>query len=323
MITLVQGSEEFFIKRGLQNAIEKAKKKYKDADIVTLQANVYNKGAIWASLTPSLLSTSTIVVVENSESCTDALIEDVVQIVDALKNGEVFHGALVILHSGAVRGKRMITALKNAANSKLVDFIEAKPLKRDDEKMMFISAEFRRLKKSIQNDAANALVLAMGDDLSGLAGYIHQIADDMPEENTTVTKKVVDFYFGGANQVDIFDIVNATVEGNLVRALTLLNLGIANGLALNALVLAMASKLRQLGRVARMNNRGLTAQEVGLTTWQIQNARTYLRRFNSSLLSKSFEALANANIACIGQDVDGGYVAVEKAIITITGKEHV
>ncbi|MDR2083146.1 MAG: hypothetical protein LBP35_06100 [Candidatus Ancillula trichonymphae] len=317
MITLIQGSEEFFIKRGLQSVVEKVRQKYKNADIITLEANVYAKGDVQTAFAPSLLSSSAIVVVENAENCTDALIEDVVEIVGSVQKGQALPGALVILHSGAVRGKKMITALKSAASSKFVELVEAKPLKHDDEKISFVGAEFRKLNKSIQNDAANALVLAVGDDSAELAGYIHQIADDMPEENTTVTKKVVDFYFGGVNQVNIFDIVNAAVEGNLTRALTLFKLGTSNGLALNALVLAMASKLRQLGKVARMNSRSLTAGEVGLTPWQVRDAQNHLKRFDSSLLATSFEALAHANVACVGQDADGGYLAVEKAIITI------
>jgi DNA polymerase-3 subunit delta len=319
-ITLIHGSEELFAKRGLDIALKKARQKSANIGTVFLEASAYNHGDVVAALSPSLLSGETAVVVENAANCTDALIDDVVELVNAAQNGQQIQGALIIQHSGAVRGKRMITALKGAQNTGAVEIIEAKALKGDGEKMAFINAEFRRLGKAVQNDAANALVLAVGGNLSELASYIQQIADDLPDEIQTVNRKVVDFYFGGASQVNTFDIVNAAIEGNLPRALKLYKTAANNGLEPIALVMALAAKMRQLGQVARMMSRNLTPQEVGLTAWQINNAKTALRRFNSALLADSFEALANANVACIGQDADAGFLATQKTLIAISGQ---
>ena len=81
---------------------------------------------------------------------------------------------LVLHHGGGVRGKKLLDALKTAG----AVLVDCQPLKKDAEKIDFVTQEFKAAKRRLSPEGARALVAALGSDLSELAAACSQLLQD-------------------------------------------------------------------------------------------------------------------------------------------------
>ena len=72
---------------------------------------------------------------------------------------------LVLRHAGGVRGKKLLDAVKKGG----WPVVDCQPLKKDADKVAFVMAEFKAGGRRIEQDAVQALVNAVGANLSELA----------------------------------------------------------------------------------------------------------------------------------------------------------
>src|SRR5690606_17660585 len=80
---------------------------------------------------------------------------------------------LVLQHGGGVRGKKLLDAVTRAGHP----VVSCEPLK-DHDKAAFVSAEFRRARRQVDQEAVQALVQAVGSDLRELAAACAQLVAD-------------------------------------------------------------------------------------------------------------------------------------------------
>ena len=80
-----------------------------------------------------------------------------------------------------------------------------------------MAAEVRRYGATIDQEAADVLVQAVGQDLRSLAAAAHQLTNDFPGEPLTVDK--VKQYFGGRAEAKSFAVADAAFWGRRREAL--------------------------------------------------------------------------------------------------------
>ena len=210
-----------------------------DVEITRLNAGSYTAGSLAMNVSPSLFGEQKLIEVDGLEAMNDAFLADALKYV-VQPEPEAF---LVLRHGGGVRGKKLLDAIK-AAGWPVVD---CQPLKKDAEKIAFVTAEFRAASRRIDPDAVHALVNAVGAQLAELAAACSQLIADA---TTGVDAAMVDKYYGGRVEATGFKVADAAMAGNGPLALSTLRHALATGADPVPIVAALASKLRSLAKVA-------------------------------------------------------------------------
>jgi len=216
-----------------------------------------------------------------------------------------------------VRGKKMLDAVVAAK----APVINAPEVKREADKIAFVTDELRALGRRAAPEAAQALVAAM-PDLRELAAATAQLAHDT---TGTITLAMVEQYSGGRVAASGFAVADAAISGDVGAAVTLLRHALATGVAPVALLGALAMKLRTLIKVAaikRGTNIGsgsVTARELGLQDWQVRNAQRELAQWNLDALGRALSAVATADENVKTGRLDPAY-AIERAILAVAGR---
>ncbi|PJI93343.1 DNA polymerase III subunit delta [Luteimicrobium subarcticum] len=310
-VTLVSGTEALFAERAVDRAValarEAAAAQGDSLERVDLAGPTYEAGRLSVAASPSLFAEPRVVVVDDAQLATDALVEDVTAYV-AAPEADV---SLVVVHRGGQRGKRMLDAIKASGAPVVV----CDAIKKDSEKEDFVRAEMRAAGRRVDAPAVQALVGALGSDLRELASACAQLVADT---SGTITESVVDRYYGGRQEVTGFKVADAAAAGRSADAVTLLRHAVASGVDPVVLVAALALKLRQLAKVAATRSSGgPSPQQLGLAPWQVDRARKELTRWTPEGLATAITAVARAD-----EEVKGGsrdpVFAVERAVLTVS-----
>lgn len=304
-IVLVQGAEGLLVDRALDLLGAQSKTADPQTEKTTLTAAAYQSGMLSFLTSPSLFGEPRLVVIDNLETTTDALITDVI---DYLENPapDVW---LVLAHRGGVRGKKMLDALKKSG----FPVVTCEPIKRDGDKLIFATAEFKRAGRRATQGAVRALVEALGSDLRELGAACNQL---MADTTGTIDENLVDKYYGGRVEATGFKVADAALAGDSASAIQLLRHALATGADPVPIVAALAMKLRTLAKVAGLRS-GHTANQIGLVSWQIDRARKDLNNWTPDGLAVAITAVAQADAEVKGAGRDPVF-AVERAVLTIT-----
>ena len=207
---------------------------------------------------------------------------------------------LVLRHSGGVRGKKLLDAVK-AGGWPVVD---CQPLKKDADKIAFVMAEFKAASRRIEPDAVHALVNAVGAHLAELAAACSQLIADA---STGVDSAMVDRYYGGRVEATAFKVADAAMAGNAPLALSTLRHALDTGADPVPLVAALASKLRTLAKVAgAQGSSGQIAKQLGMQPWLVEQAQREVRRWTPEGLVRSIQVTAEADAQVKGLSRDPG-----------------
>jgi DNA polymerase-3 subunit delta len=258
------------------------------------------------NVSPSLFGEQKLIEVDGLEAMNDAFLADALKYV-VHPEPEAF---LVLRHGGGVRGKKLLDAIK-AAGWPVVD---CQPLKKDAEKIAFVTAEFRAASRRIDPDAVHALVNAVGAQLAELAAACSQLIADA---TTGVDAAMVDKYYGGRVEATGFKVADAAMAGNGPLALSTLRHALATGADPVPIVAALASKLRSLAKVAgAQGSSSQIAKQLGMQPWLVEQAQREVRRWTPEGLVRSIQVTAEADAQVKGLSRDPVY-AVEHAVTVI------
>ena len=277
-----------------------------DVEITRLNAGSYTAGSLAMNVSPSLFGEQKLIEVDGLEAMNDAFLADALKYV-VQPEPEAF---LVLRHGGGVRGKKLLDAIK-AAGWPVVD---CQPLKKDAEKIAFVTAEFRAASRRIDPDAVHALVNAVGAQLAELAAACSQLIADA---TTGVDAAMVDKYYGGRVEASAFKVADAAMAGNGPLALSTLRHALATGADPVPIVAALASKLRSLAKVAgAQGSSSQIAKQLGMQPWLVEQAQREVRRWTPEGLVRSIQVTAEADAQVKGLSRDPVY-AVEHAVTVI------
>lgn len=305
-LVLVSGAEAVLAERAVERVVSLAREATPDLEVTRLDASAYDAGRLRVVASPSLFAEPRVVVLENLQAGTEELFGDLVEHL-ADPSPDV---ALVLVHAGGQRGKRALDAVRAAG----AVVVRCDPVKRDADKVAFVTAELRRARRRAEPAAVRALVEACGNDLRELAAACQQVVADT---SGIVTADVVSKYYGGRVEATGFRVADAAVEGRPGEAVALLRHAVATGTDPVPLVAALAAKLRTLAKVAAARGRGLDpARDLGLAPWQVDKARRELRGWTPEGLAAAISAVARADAEVKGAGRDPVF-AVERAVLTV------
>ncbi|MEV8084660.1 DNA polymerase III subunit delta [Pseudarthrobacter oxydans] len=305
-VVLVSGPEEYLGIRAMDRVRAQVRAAAPDVEVSRINAAAYEPGTLLMQVSPSLFGERKLIEVEAVEAMNDAFLADALRYVEHTEPDAV----LVLWHGGGVRGKKLLDAVKKGG----WPVVDCQPLKKDADKVAFVAAEFKAGGRRIEQDAVQALVNAVGANLSELAAACSQLIADA---GTTVTSEVVDRYYGGRIEATAFKVADAAMAGNAPLALSTLRHALATGADPVPLVAALAAKLRTVARVAGAS--GSSAQiaaELGMQPWLVEQAQRDVRRWTPEGLVRSIQATAEADAQVKGLSRDPVY-AVEHAVTVI------
>lgn len=306
-LILVQGSEEYIHTRVTDAVKHQLKQAEPETEIHHLSAAEYQSGELQVLASPSLFGEKKLLVFDDMHKMTDAFVVDGLEYIQFLSPDVTFLG----LHGGGTRGKRLLDAMK-----KFGQYIEAKPIKSERDRMEFLQAEFRGARRKIDAAAIKALADAIGQNLGELAAAAHQLIADT---EGTITEDIVEKYYGGRVQATAFKVADSALDGQLGPATALLRHALATGVQPVAITASFAMKARQVARVVDAQlPQGQLASVLGMAPWQAQRVTATARHWTPVNIAGAIELIARADAEAKGQARDADF-AVERMVTRVAG----
>ncbi len=299
---LVSGNEAVLVRKA-QDAVVSAVRAKGEVETVRIDAAQAGPGELTMATAPSLFSSDKLVVVDDVAQCSEDFLGDALAYLE-----DVNEDAVVILkHSGGNRGQKLLKAIEAAGHPR----VDAQTMKSDQDKAAFAEDEFERAGRRIDPRALDALMAALGSDLSELNAGVEQLVQDT---EGPITVEVVDRYYGGRVEATGFKVADAAVAGRTAEALAMLRHAVSTGTDPVPIVAAIAGKLRTMARVQGVGGgSGQVAAELKLAPWQVDRARRDLRSWNDVALGRAILEVADADEAVKGGGRDPVY-AVERLV---------
>jgi len=294
---LALGAEDFLAERVVAAVIAAARAidpsvERRDVDLSSETA----LGALVEACSPNLFGDGAVVVARSAESADEQM---VATLIESAAAGDIH---LVVVHPGGVKGRKVADALM-AHGFVRAPCEKAKGRSVDE----FIAREFHAARRGATSDAIEALRIAIGDDLRGLAAACAQLVSDV--ETDPLTADSVAIYYDGVADVPGYLVADAVLGGRAVEVLRRTRWALANdpgaGPALSA---AVAAGLRGLARVASLP-RGMSeaevAREAGVPPFKVRALREQAGRWHPAALAAALVTLARADAAVKGRNVAG------------------
>jgi DNA polymerase-3 subunit delta len=278
------------------------------AEVTSLSASEVVAGDIADALAPSLFSEKRALVLRDLQDLQEDYKPEITRYL-ADPDPTI---TVIFIHKGGVKGKAMLDQIKKA-NAQI---IACDALKKESEKQEFVRHLFLDLGRKATPGAVNALIGAVGTDLRELTAACSQIASDTVG---VIDEAMVDKYHQGRIEMTGFDVADATLDGDVSRALLTLRNALDSGTDPVMVTSAIASALRGLAKVSG-TNRGSKSFELasmlGMAPWQIDKARRQLSSWSQAGIARAVGAIALADAQVKGAAVDPIY-ALERAVTEI------
>jgi DNA polymerase-3 subunit delta len=313
-IVLVVGPEGLLAERAVARVVADALAEDPSTSAEQVDASELDTGRLLDLTSPSLFGDRRVVVIRDAQDLATEMIDALKAFVAAPEPGI----SLVIVHRGGAKGKGLLDAARKAGAIE----VNADAIKKEGDKIEFVRAEFAGSGRTITPDAARALVDAVGSDLRELAAACSQLLSDTLG---AIDIAAVERFHAGRIEATGFNVADAAIEGRTGEALAMLRHALATGTDPVLVTSALASGLRTLAKVgsARRGARAAElASELGMAPWQVDKARRQLPGWTGPGIAHAITAVARADAAVKGAQVDPVH-ALEKALISMgAGRER-
>ena len=306
-VRLVLGDEELLVARAVSGAVATARAVDPEAELREYRAADLVPGELAEMLSPSLFGGRRILVVRDGQ---DARKDLVAALLGYARDPEP-DVSLVVTHNGGAKGKALADGLRDAGAA----VVPAAKISRHRDRVDYVRAEIRRLGGRCVDDAAEALIAAVGTDLRELVAACSQLVADTDGRIGTDT---VARYYRGRAEVSGFTVADATMVGDVPAALEALRWALHVGVDPVPIADALADGVRTVARVASAG-RGSAYQlagQLGLPPWKVERAQRQARGWTPTALVDAMQVAADCNAAVKGGADDRGY-ALERAIMAV------
>lgn len=310
-ILLITGNAEYLAERTRTRAVAAIAAEDIECDVATATAGGLGAGELAGLTSPSLFSTSSAVVLTELQDLPDAAQDELL----AYARDPSPDTALILVHAGGQKGKRLLDALRALPSVHEVKH-EAPKYERDFAR--WVATELRDHGARIDEQAATLLVAAVGQDLRALAGAAGQLVASV-EEGEAITVEVVRRYFGGRADVRGYEIADAAIDGRLALALEQTRWAETAKVAPVLVTSAVASGLRSLARLADAPPglaQGDLARHVGVPPFKLSVMRRQLNAWTPQNLARALDAVARADLDVKGGASDPAF-AVERMVLQV------
>ncbi|WP_433535273.1 DNA polymerase III subunit delta [Micromonospora sp. CA-249363] len=306
-IVLVLGDEELLATRAVSEAVERARATDPEVDVREYQAGALTVGEIAEMLSPSLFGGRRLLILRSGQ---DARKDLVAALLAYAKNPDP-EVQLLVLHLGGAKGKAFADGLRSAGAT----VVPAAKLKGHRERVAFVRDEIRRAGGRCADDAAEALIAAVGNDLRELAAACSQL---MADTDGRISAETVSRYYRGRVEVTGFTVADATMVGDVPAALEALRWALHVGVDPVPIADALADGVRTVARVASAGrgNAYQLASSLGMPAWKIERAQRQGRGWTPEGLVRAMQVAAECNAAVKGGSDDRAY-ALERAVFSV------
>ncbi|MFF0234207.1 DNA polymerase III subunit delta [Micromonospora sp. NPDC005252] len=306
-ILLVLGDEELLATRAVTEAVERVRSVETEVDVREYQAGALTVGEIAEMLSPSLFGGRRLLILRSGQ---DARKDLVAALLAYAKNPDP-DVQLLVLHLGGAKGKAFADGLRSAGAT----VIPAAKLKGHRERVAFVRDEIRRAGGRCTDDAAEALIAAVGNDLRELAAACSQLIADT---DGRISAETVARYYRGRVEVTGFTVADATMVGDVPAALEALRWALHVGVDPVPIADALADGVRTVARVASAGrgNPYQLASSLGMPAWKIERAQRQGRGWTPEGLVRAMQVAAECNAAVKGGSDDRAY-ALERAVFSV------
>ncbi|MBG6100053.1 DNA polymerase-3 subunit delta [Micromonospora vinacea] len=306
-ILLVLGDEELLATRAVTEAVSKVRSVDPEVDVREYQASALTVGEIAEMLSPSLFGGRRLLILRSGQ---DARKDLVAALLAYAKNPDP-EVQLLVLHLGGAKGKAFADGLRAAGAT----VVPAAKLKGHRDRVAFVRDEIRRAGGKCTDDAAEALIAAVGNDLRELAAACSQLIADT---DGRISAETVSRYYRGRVEVTGFTVADATMVGDVPAALEALRWALHVGVDPVPIADALADGVRTVARVASAG-RGSPyqlASSLGMPAWKIERAQRQGRGWTPEGLVRAMQVAAECNAAVKGGSDDRAY-ALERAVFSV------
>jgi DNA polymerase-3 subunit delta len=304
---LILGDEELLVARGVAAALADARATDPDTSAEEFAAAELTVNELLAAVSPSLFGGGRMVVVRDAQDAKKDLAAAILSYAASPEPEIVF----VVTHAGGAKGKALVDGLREAGAT----VVSAGKLTRAKERVDFVRDEIRRLGGKASEEAAEALIAAVGNDLRELAAACSQLVADT---GGRIDPATVARYYRGRAAVSGFNVADAAMVGDLAGALEALRWALQIGVDPVPIADALADGVRTVARVASAG-RGSSyqlASSLGLPPWKIERAQKQSRGWSAERLAEATKVTAECNAAVKGGSDDRGY-ALEQAVFAL------
>jgi DNA polymerase-3 subunit delta len=308
-LRLVLGDEELLAGRAVSAAVAAARAEDPDADVREYTASALSPGELAEMLSPSLFGGNRVIVLREAQ---DARKDLVTALLDYARDPDP-DVVLVAVHAGGAKGRALADGLRAAGAT----VVPAARLTRHRDRLEFVRAEVRRLGGRCGEDAAEALITAVGNDLRELAAACSQLVADT---DGRLDVQTVARYYRGRAEVSGFTVADAAMVGDVPGALEALRWALHVGVDPVPIADALADGVRTVARVASAGrgNPYQLAGSLGMPAWKIERAQRQGRGWSADGLARAMRVAADCNAAVKGGSEDRGY-ALERAVMAVAG----
>lgn len=314
LITSSGTGAEFLAERMRTRAVDAVRASDPECEITVTPGGTLGPSELLGLTSPSLFSASTAVVVTDLQDIAEGPADELVAYV-ADPSAEV---ALVLVHGGGQKGKKLLDALRSAS---AVTEAKVEAPKYEREFVGWVRGESRELGAPMDEAAATLLVQAVGQDLRALAGAVDQLAVTR-EGSGPIALDVVRQYFGGRADVRGYEIADAAIDGQFDVALERVRWAETAKVPATYITTALASGLRSLAKLADADGKDKRLSEadiakfVGAPPFKIRSLRQQLRGWSTEGLAHALRAVASTDVDIKSGDTDPAY-AVERLVLQI------
>ncbi len=306
-VVLIVGDDEFLADRAVADVVAEIRARSPEVEVHRHDAATVTPGEIGELLSPSLFGGPRVLVVHNGQ---DARKEVANALLARAADGDD-EATLVVTHAGGAKGKALADGLRNAGARVLT----AARLTRHRERVEFVKDEVRRLGGRCTEAAAEALLLAVGNDLRDLAAACAQLVADT---GGRVDEETVTRYYRGRAEVSGFTVADAAMVGDAAGALEALRWALHIGVNPVPIADALADGVRTVARVSAAG-RGRPQQlaaTLGMPPWKVERAQRQARGWTADGLVAAMKAVAQANADVKGGSDSAAY-ALERAVLAV------
>lgn len=304
---LIIGEEELLVERAVQAVVQAAQQADPDAEVSRVRCTDLAPGELDELVSPSLFAEGRAVVLlgahESGKDTATAILDHARNPVDGI--------VLVVVHSGAGRGKALADGLRAAGAA----VTECPRITRFEERSGFVRDEVRRVGGRITAGAVTALLDAIGSDLRELAAAAAQLATDT---GGTVDEDAVRRYHRGRAEVTGFSVAEKVMTGDRAGALETLRWALQLGVPHVLVADALADAVRTVYRVSA-SGRGdpyHLAGKLGMPPWKVKKAMAQSRGWERAGLAEAMQVVAGVNADVKGVAADADY-ALERAVLAL------
>ncbi len=306
---LITGKESLLAERAAAERRDAALREQPGADVNRITGAELAEAMLSEVVGGSLFSSRIVAIIDDVGACPAEMVDQLVAI--AVDPGPDL--CLILIHGGGVKGKALLDRLRKAKVETVT--VEA-PKPRDLAR--FVTAEAKAHRRRMSDEAADALVAAVGSDLRTIVAAVAQLAQDVEGEVLDVT--VIRRYFAGRAEVSSFSVADAVLARNASLALERLRWALGTGVAPVLVTAALANNFRAMGKYldasgSRISD-GDLARQLGVPFFKVRDLRTQARHWDQRGVADAIVWISEADAGVKGASTDPHF-ALEALVLRL------